>query len=103
MSFDMNQLGAMAAQLQQGMAAAKETAANTEVTGQAGGGLVKVVAMGDQTIRSITISQSAYEDRELLEDLVTAAVNDALRNSQKMLAEKMQAATGGLPLPPGMF
>lgn len=103
MSFDMNQLGALAAQMQQRMAQAKEEAANTEVTGQAGGGLVKVVAMGDQSIRSITITPDAYGDRELLEDLVTAAVNDALRNSQTMLAQKMQSVTGGLPMPPGMF
>lgn len=103
MSFDLNQLGALAAQMQQRMAEAKEEAANTEVTGQAGGGLVKVVAMGDQSIRSIAISPDAYEDREMLEDLVTAAVNDALRNSQAMLAQKMQSVTGGLPMPPGMF
>lgn len=103
MSFDMSQLGAMAAQLQQNMARAKEEAARAEVTGQAGGGLVEVVASGDQRILSVRITDAAYEDREMLEDLVNAAVNDALRKSQALVAEKLKAATGGLPLPPGLL
>jgi len=99
---DMNQLGLMAAQLQQGIARAKEEAAQAEVTGQAGGGLVEVVATGEQRIVSIRISDAAYEDKEMLEDLVTAAVNDAVRKSQELVAAKLKEATGGLPLPPGL-
>ena len=100
---DMNQLGLMAAQLKQGIQRAKDEAAKTEVQGQAGGGLVEVVATGDQRIVSVRISESAYEDREMLEDLVTAAVNDAVRKSQELVAAKLQEATGGLPLPPGLL
>lgn len=103
MSFDMNSLGAMAQQLQQRMMNAKAEAEALTVEGSAAGGLVKVVATGGNQIQSITISEEAYEDKEMVEDLVTAACNDALRKAKDLVAAKMSEATGGMPLPPGLF
>ena len=97
MSFDMGAIGNMMAGVQRIQAEAAEA----RVEGQAGGGKVKVVATGKQEIVSISISDDVMDDREMLEDLVTAAVNDAMRLSREHLAQKMQAITGGLPLPPG--
>jgi nucleoid-associated protein EbfC len=66
-----------------------------------GGGVVKVVATGKQTIESITIDKSAVdpEDVEMLQDLVLAAVNEALGKSQELASERMGAITGGLKIP----
>ena len=81
---------------------------NMTVTGQAGGGMIKVTATGSQKIRDISIEPSVVdpEDVEVLEDLLVAAVNDALRKSQDMTKEQMSKLTGGLSLPgmnlPGM-
>lgn len=99
MSFDMNALGGMMANIQRIQA----EAVDARVEGQAGGGLVKVVANGKQEVISVTISDDVMDDREMLEDLVTAAVSDALRKSREYLAAQMQAVTGGLPMPPGLF
>ncbi len=99
MSFDMSALGGMMAGIQRIQAEALEA----RVEGAAGGGLVKVVANGKQEVLSVSISEGATEDLELLEDLVTAAVSDALRKSREYLATQMQAVTGGLPIPPGLF
>lgn len=99
MSFDMSALGGMMAGIQRIQAEALEA----RVEGAAGGGLVTVVANGKQEILSVSISEGAMEDRELLEDLVTAAVSDALRKSREYLAAQMQTVTGGLPMPPGLI
>ena len=69
------------------------------VEGSAGGGVVKVVATGKQTVDSVEISPEALEDVEMLQDLVVAAVNDALSKSQEMASEKLGAITGGMNLP----
>ena len=69
------------------------------VEGSAGGGAVKVVITGKQTVESVEIASEAVEDVELLQDLVTAAVNDALNKSQEMANEKLSAITGGLNIP----
>ena len=73
------------------------------VEASAGGGAVTVVATGAQKVVSVTIDPSAASDNEMLEDLVVAAVNEAMEKSKQMAAEKMQAATAGLGLPPGLI
>lgn len=105
MSFpvDPNALGGLMSGFQQQMEAMKAEAAVTEVTGQAGGGLVKVVANGSLEVVSVHVSDDCMDDREMLEDLITAATNDALREARGILNGKMQQLMGGLPIPPGLM
>ena len=100
-SSDPNGLGGMLGGLQQQMEAMKAEAASAQVTGQAGGGLVQVVANGGMEILSVRIADDALVDREMLEDMVTAAVNDALRQAQAVMGQQVAQMMGGLP--PGMF
>jgi DNA-binding YbaB/EbfC family protein len=74
------------------------------VTGQSGGGLVKIVMNGKGNVQSITIDPSMMkpDEREILEDLLVAAHADAKGKVETLAAEEMKAVTGGLPLPPGM-
>ena len=69
------------------------------VEGSSGGGAVKVVITGKQTVDSVEIAPEATDDVELLQDLITAAVNDALNKSQEMASEKLSAITGGINIP----
>jgi hypothetical protein len=103
MPFDFGNLGNLMGGLQQQVEKMKENARNTRVEGTAGGGLVRVVASGDNQIVSITIAQEAYEDRELLEDLVRAATNEALRKVKDVVAKELSSLAGGLPIPPGLI
>ncbi|MDI9419009.1 MAG: YbaB/EbfC family nucleoid-associated protein [Firmicutes bacterium] len=94
--------------MQADMAKAQEELKNKTVEATAGGGVVSVVANGSQEIVSITIKPEAVDpdDVEMLEDLVMAAVNEALRKAQELAAQEMQKLTGGLNipgLPPGLF
>lgn len=74
-----------------------------EIEGQAGSGMVKVVMTGRHEVRRVIIDPRLLaDDREMLEDLVAAAVNDAVRRVETMTQEKMAGVTAGLPLPPGM-
>ena len=74
-----------------------------EIEGQAGSGMVKVVMTGRHEVRRVIIDPRLLgDDREMLEDLVAAAVNDAARRVEAMTQEKMAGVTAGLPLPPGM-
>ena len=73
------------------------------VEGAAGGNLVKVTMTGRQDVKRVTIDPSLLaEDKDMLEDLVAAAFNDALRKAEATSQEKMSSVTAGLPLPPGM-
>ena len=83
----------------------KEDAGRVEAEGQAGGGMVKVRANGRMEIIGVTIEAGVLEssDREMLEDLIRAASNQALRNAQAEMAEKFKALTGGIPPIPGLF
>ena len=67
--------------------------------GSAGGGAVKIVMTGKQTVDSVTIEPEAAEDIELLQDMVAAAINDAASKAQELAAQKMSAVTGGLNIP----
>lgn len=76
--------------------------ANTEVTGESGAGMVKVVMNGRHDVKTVAIENDLMkEDKELLEDLLAAAVNDAVRKVEKKQKEKMAELTAGMPLPPG--
>jgi DNA-binding YbaB/EbfC family protein len=73
------------------------------VEGSAGGGAVRVVATGTQKVVSVTIDPAAASDTEMLQDLVVAAVNEAMEKSKQLAASKMQAVASGLGLPPGLM
>ena len=90
-----------AQQLQARLMKAQEDLENETVEASAGGGAVKVVATGKQTIRSVVIDPAAVDpdDVELLQDMVLAAVNEALAKSQALAAERLGALTGGLKIP----
>ena len=90
-----------AQQLQARLAKAQEELESQTVEASSGGGMVKVVATGKQTIESISIERDAVDpdDVELLQDMVLAAVNDALNQSQAMAAERLGSITGGLKIP----
>lgn len=95
------QMMRQAQQLQARLAKAQEEIEEQRVEASAGGGAVKAVATGKQTIESIVIDPSAVDpdDVELLQDMVLAAVNEALAKSQEMANEKIGALTGGLKIP----
>jgi DNA-binding YbaB/EbfC family protein len=100
-----NQLAGLMKQaqaMQDNMKKAQEEIAKMEVEGEAGAGLVKVVMTGRHDVRRVTIDPSLLgEDKDMLEDLVAAAVNDAVRKVEAGTQEKMAGMTAGLPLPPG--
>jgi len=73
------------------------------VEGTAGGGAVRVVATGTQKVISVTIDPAATSDTDMLQDLVVAAVNEAMEQSKQLAASKMQAVASGLGLPPGLI
>jgi hypothetical protein len=94
-----------AQQMQERVKKLQEEAGNKTVEASAGGGMVTVVANGRQEVLSIKIDKSVVDpgDVEMLQDLVTAAVNEALRKSQELMKEEMGRLTAGMGLPPGMF
>jgi DNA-binding YbaB/EbfC family protein len=100
-NLDINKLMQQAQQMQQQMAAAQEQLASETVEASAGGGLVTVRATGSGELLTIKIDPKAIDpdDPELLEDLVLAAVNEALRSAQSLAQSKLGAMTGGLGLP----
>ena len=88
--------------MQDSMKKAQEAIAAMEVEGEAGAGLVKVVMTGRHDVKRVTIDPSLLsEDKDMLEDLVAAAVNDAVRKVEAASQEKMAGLTAGMPLPPG--
>ena len=92
-----------AQQMQDNMRRVQEQLANTEVEGQAGAGLVKVVMTCKHDVKRVSIDPSLLaDDKDMLEDLVAAAVNDAVRRVETTVQEKMASFTAGLPLPPGI-
>ena len=90
-----------AQQMQNNMAKAQEELALMEVEGQSGAGVVKVTMTGKHEVKRVTIDPSVMDDKEMLEDLVAAALNDANRRAEAAAAEKMGAFTAGMQLPPG--
>ncbi len=90
-----------AQQMQANMQKAQEEMGRIEVTGQAGGGLVKVTMTCRHDVKRVEIDDSVMDDKEMLEDLVAAAMNDAVRQVEKTVQEKMSSLTAGIGLPPG--
>jgi DNA-binding YbaB/EbfC family protein len=97
----MANLQRMAQQMQQDMQRIQTELGTLTTDGSAGGGVVKAVVTGKQELVSVTIDPSAVDpsDVDMLQDLIVAAVNDALRSSRSVAEEKMAAVTGGLRLP----
>jgi DNA-binding YbaB/EbfC family protein len=92
-----------AQRMQETMQKAQQELALMEVTGQAGGGLVSVVMTGRHDVKRVSIDDSLLkEDKEMLEDLLAAAVNDAVRQVETTTQEKMSGLTAGMGLPGGM-
>ncbi len=92
-----------AQQVQENMRKLQEQFGSIEVEGQSGGGMVKVTMTCRHDVKRVHIDPSLLaDDKEMLEDLVAAAINDAARKVEATVQEKMAALTGGLGLPPGM-
>ena len=90
-------------QMQSQMSKVQAELENETVEATAGGGAVRVVATGAQKVVSVTIDPAAASDTEMLQDLVVAAVNEAMERSKQLAAAKMQAVASGLGLPPGLI
>ena len=88
--------------MQENMKKAQEQLALVEVEGQSGAGMVKVTMTCAHDVRRVSIDDSVMDDKEMLEDLVAAAVNDAVRRAEQVSQERMSGFTAGLNLPPGM-
>ena len=98
----MGNLMKQAQQMQAKMQQAQEEVANMEVIGESGAGMVKVTMSGSHSVRRVEIDQSMMEDdKEMIEDLVAAAFNDAVRRVEEANKEKMSGVTGGMQMPPG--
>ncbi len=92
-----------AQQMQDNMKNMQQELANTEVVGESGAGLVKVTMNGQHDIKRVEIDpELMQDDKEMLEDLIAAAANDANRRIEKLSQEKMAGMTEGMGLPPGM-
>ncbi|OGA29024.1 MAG: nucleoid-associated protein, YbaB/EbfC family [Betaproteobacteria bacterium RIFCSPLOWO2_12_61_14] len=92
-----------AQQMQDNMRRMQEQLAGIEIEGQAGAGLVKVIMTCKHDVKRVSIDPSLLaDDKDMLEGLVAAAVNDAVRRVESTVQEKMAGVTAGLPLPPGM-
>ena len=98
---NMQQMMKQARKMQEQLAQTQEKLAQTEVSASAGGGSVKVTATGDLRLTSVTISPDAVDpdDVDMLQDMVLAAVNEALDSAQQLASQQMGAITGGLNIP----
>lgn len=99
-----SQMIAQARKMQEQLIAVQQKVASTEVSASAGGGAVKVTATGSMRLTSLTIDPEALdpEDVEMLQDMILAAVNDALESAEQMASQQMGSVTGGLNIP-GLF
>jgi DNA-binding YbaB/EbfC family protein len=92
-----------AQEMQANMQKAQEELANLEVTGESGGGMVKITMTGKHEVRRVSIDDSLLaDDKDMLEDLVAAAINDAAHKVEATTQERMSGLTSGINLPPGM-
>jgi DNA-binding YbaB/EbfC family protein len=96
------QMMQQAQRMQDNLKKVQDDLALLEVTGQSGGGMVSVTITGKMEARRVRIDPSVTGDAEMLEDLVTAAFNDAVAKANEESAKRMSAATAGMSLPPGM-
>ncbi|MFX5639494.1 YbaB/EbfC family nucleoid-associated protein [Acinetobacter baumannii] len=99
----MQQAQRMQKDMESNIKKAKEELAQTEVHAEAGGGLVKVTMTGRYIVKRIEINRELLQDEpDMIEDLIAAAVNDAVRQAEVVSEEKMQKANSGMGLPPGL-
>ena len=91
-----------AQQMQENMKKAQDELAQLEVEGQSGAGMVKVLMTCNHNVRRVTIDPSVMDDKEMLEDLTAAALNDGIRRAEELSQERMSGFSAGLNLPPGM-
>jgi len=96
------QMMQQAQRMQDNLKRVQDELAVLEVTGQSGGGMVSITITGKMETRRVNIDPSVLGDAEMLEDLVTAAFNDAVAKANEESAKRMSAATAGMPLPAGM-
>jgi DNA-binding YbaB/EbfC family protein len=100
---NMGGLMKQAQQMQDNMKKAQEDLGKVEVTGESGSGLVKVTMTCRHDVRRVQIAPSLLaDDKDMLEDLIAAAMNDAVRKAESTSSEKMSAITAGFPMPPGL-
>ena len=99
----LGQLMRQAQQVQENIKRAQDEVAKLEATGESGAGMVKVTLDGKHQARKVEIAPAALqEDKEFLEDLIAAAINDASQKIDAISKDKMSAVTGGMQLPPGL-
>lgn len=104
MKGNIGNLMKQAQQLQEKMQRAQAEIASLEVTGEAGGGMAKIVMNGRHEVKRVSLDASivSADDKDMLEDLIAAAANDAVQKLERMSQERMSGLMGGLNLPPGM-
>ena len=103
MKVGLSNIMKQAQQMQENMQKAQEEIANMEVTGESGAGLVKITMTGRHDVKSVTIDPTLIgDDKDMLEDLIAAAVNDANRRVESMTQEKISGLAAGMDLPAGM-
>ena len=103
--FNKGQLAGLmkkAQEMQENMQKAQDEIASIEVNGESGAGMVKVIMTGKHDLKKVTIDETIMNDKEMLEDLIAAAVNDATRKIEEQSASKMNGVTSGMGMPGGM-
>ena len=99
----IGQLMKQAQQMQENMKKAQEEMASTSVTGESGAGMVRITMTCQHQVQGVEIDDSLLsDDKEMLEDLITAAFNDAIRKVEQTVQDKFSGMTAGMNLPPGM-
>lgn len=98
----MGNLMKQAQKMQEDMQKAQAEIADMEVNGESGGGMVKITMTGRHDVKRVEIDESVMDDKEMLEDLLAAAVNDAVRQVESQSKERMSGLTDGMNLPGGM-
>ena len=101
--FNMGNMMKQAQLMQERLKKAQDEIAKMEVVGESGAGMVKITVTGNHEVRRVSIDDSLFtDDKDILEDLLAAAFNDAQRRIEEQSKEKLSAVTGGMQLPPGM-
>ena len=101
--FNMGNMMKQAQLMQERLQKAQDEIAKMEVVGESGAGMVKITVTGNHEVRRVSIDDSLFtDDKDILEDLLAAAFNDAQRRIEEKSKEKLSAVTGGMQLPPGM-
>lgn len=101
--FNMGNMMKQAQLMQERLQKAQDEIAKMEVVGESGAGMVKITVTGNHEVRRVSIDDSLFtDDKDILEDLLAAAFNDAERRIEEQSKEKLSAVTGGMQLPPGM-